>query len=78
MKEKFDRNQAHVNIGEIGKITNETLEEKIVRIKRLKQMFAGAIVDPTVKEGITAILDESLKGLEQQSILEEEQITHHR
>lgn len=78
MKEKFDRNQAHVNIGEIGKIPNETLEEKIIRIKRLKQMFAAAVVDPTLKEGITAILDKSLKDLEQQSELGEEQITHHR
>lgn len=78
MKEKFDRNKPHVNIGEIGKNPNETPEERIARIKSTKQKIAGAPIDPSLKEGLNAILDKSLEDLEQQNIPQEEQISHHR
>ena len=78
MKEKFDRTKPRVNISEIGKSINETPEEKMARIKITKQKIAGAPIDSTLKEGLNAVLDESLRDLEEQSASQKEQITHHR
>lgn len=78
MKEKFDRNLPHVNIGEIGKNPNETVEEKKLRINRTKQKIEGILMDSVLKEELNAILDKSLEDLEQQNIQQNEQTKHHR
>ena len=36
MKEKFDRNSPHVNIGEIGRKVNESSKEKIAILEETK------------------------------------------
>ena len=58
MKEKFDRNLPHVNIGEIGGNSNETPEEKIARLETTKMKLDGAPIDPTLKNDLIGIIHE--------------------
>lgn len=69
MKEKFERNSQHANIGKIGK--NETLDEKIIKLKDAKNKITNAIIDDEIKKILVGNIDEMLTSIESKN-------THHR
>lgn len=67
MKEKFDRNSPHVNIGEIGRKVNESSKEKIAILEETKKKIQGAIINQTIKNDLISNIDEMADNLDQQN-----------
>ena len=64
MKEKFDRNAPKVNIGLIGKKENETLQEKIQRLKETKVKIEAMKADVDINNAMISIIDDTLDNIE--------------
>jgi len=60
MREKFDRNKEHINIGEIGGFENETEEERLKRIEETRMRIMALPIDDEIKMGMLNIFDNSI------------------
>ena len=60
MREKFDRNKEHINIGEIGGFKKETEDERLKRIEETRMKIMGLPVDEEVKMAMINIFDSSI------------------